>query len=625
MSAQDTIKLTLEPNLEMVFAQIKSPDWLARIGSVYNTDLESQPLEVHQIYALYSESRELETSQPQVSLQLCELARERSQHLGYTAGLAWYWRETGSIHQTLGSLHTAKEYLQRAIEEFTTLGIRVGIASSLNILGHITAINGRLEESISLYREYVQVSRELGRRESEAIGLANIAETHLDLGQPWQALEVLLESKRVLEELQFNPAASAWTLGLIGRAYRDLGDHKRALRCLIETQDLNRASNDLHCETGTLAQIAEIHKSNGDLEAASEALNRALRLNATHGDQSQRAHLLNAQAELQRLGNDHLNATQSIAQAIEIALENNNRVAEINALIELAALEPEREITHLKRALEISQEITTLQHSAKIHGILCDKYQKAGRHALALEHLQAQQKIEQHLQRSETEHRIRNLSIQFEINEAERETQHERQRNRALEAANHENMRLLETLRVQTGQLERLANEDALTSLANRRTLEHLLPREIERARRYAHPISVAFADIDHFKMVNDRFGHAIGDLVLKRIAQIFLEQCRTMDVIARFGGEEFVLVLPETSLEAAVVVCERIRNQIQMHDWSSIRAGLEITMSFGMNADISLDANGMLDAADTQLYSAKQRGRNRVIWQLAGNLTPEI
>jgi diguanylate cyclase (GGDEF)-like protein len=614
MSAQDTVQLTLEAQLERVFALIKSPDWSERVGSLYQIDLTSQTPEILQIHTLYSESRDLETNQPQVALQLCELARTRSQDLGYATGLAWYWREAGSIHQTLGALQLAEEYLQHAIKEFTALGLRVGIASSLNILGHVTAITGRLEESIALYREYVQVSRELGRRESEAIGLANIAETHLDLGQPWQALEVLLESQRVLKELHFNPAASAWTLGLIGRAYHDLGDTQSALECLLETLNLNRTSNDLHCEASTLSQIAEIHKSNNDLEAAKEALNQAVRLNANHGDQSQHATLLIAQAELQRLENRQETAHDSATQALEIARTHNNRSAEINALIELAALEPEREITHLKHALEISGEINTPQHSAKIHGILCEKYQQSGRHSLALGHLQAQREIEKTLQRAETEHRIRNLSIQFEINEAMRETQHERQRNQALETANLENTRLLETLRLQTEQLERLANEDALTGLANRRTLEHLLPHEIERARRYSHPISVAFADIDHFKLVNDRFGHAIGDLVLKRIGQIFRTQCRAMDVIARFGGEEFVLVLPETSLEAAIVICERIRHSIQTHDWDSIRPGLKITMSFGMNADTSLDANGMLDAADTQLYSAKQHGRNRVI-----------
>jgi diguanylate cyclase (GGDEF)-like protein len=90
------------------------------------------------------------------------------------------------------------------------------------------------------------------------------------------------------------------------------------------------------------------------------------------------------------------------------------------------------------------------------------------------------------------------------------------------------------------------------------------------------------------------------------------------MDVIARFGGEEFVLVLPETSLEAGIQLCERIRANIQANDWASIRPGLEITMSFGVNADTDLDTTGMLEAADTQLYSAKQRGRNRVAWNVA-------
>jgi diguanylate cyclase (GGDEF)-like protein len=618
MSAQDTAEHPLEPNLERVFAHIQSPDWLERVGSLYMVNLRTQTPEVQQIYALYSEARELEANQPQQGLHLCELARERSLEIAYAPGLAWYWRETGSIQQTLGEMPNAEKAMHNAIQAFTALEIRVGVASSLNILGHVLAVNGRLEESISNYREYVRIARELGRRESEAIGLANIAETHLDLGQPWQALEVLLESKRVLQELHFNPSASAWVLGLIGRAYHDLGDGERALTCLLETLDLNRASQDQHGEVGTLTMVAKIHRINGDLETANGSLNKALRLNELHGDQSQRTHLLIAQAELQRLQRKLTQAKQSASQALEVALENNNRIGEVNARIEFAALEPESEITHLKHALEISEEIQTRGHSARIHGLLCAAHERSGRASLALEHLHAQRQIEQVLQRAETEHRIRNLSIQFEIGEAERETQHERQRSQTLEAANLENTRLLEALRVQTEQLERLANQDALTGLANRRTLEHLLPRELERARRYAHPISVAFADIDHFKRVNDRFGHAIGDQVLKRIAQIFLEHCRSMDVIARFGGEEFVLVLPETTLEGAIQLCERIRTKIQTHDWNSIRPGLEITMSFGVNADTDLDTLGMLDAADTQLYSAKQRGRNRVAWNVA-------
>ena len=337
MPAPDTADLTLETNLERVFAHIQSPDWLERVGSLYMVNLRTQKPEVQQIYALYSEARELEANQPQQGLRLCELARERSLEINYAPGLAWYWRETGSIQQTLGEMPNAEKALQNAIQAFTKLGIRVGIASSLNILGHVLAVNGRLEESICNYREYVRVARELGRPESEAIGLANIAETHLDLGQPWRALEVLLESQRVLQELHFNPSASSWVLGLIGRAYHDLGDDERALTCLFQTLELNRFSQDQHGEVGTLAMMAKIHRINGDLETANETLNEALRLNESHGDQSQRTHLLTAHAALQRLQRNPTRAKQSAPQALEIALENNNRIGELNARIEFSA------------------------------------------------------------------------------------------------------------------------------------------------------------------------------------------------------------------------------------------------------------------------------------------------
>jgi diguanylate cyclase len=622
MSAQDTVQLTLKAQLERVFALIESPDWLQDASHLYQTDQSSKPLAERKIYAIYNLSRNLESSQPLLALQLCEHARSLSQEMQYKPGLAWYWREVGSIHQALGNPVQAKDCIEHGLEALERLGFRAGVASCLNILGNITAIGGHFEQAIEHYRQYVKIARELGRRDSEQIGLANIAETHLDMGQPWQALEVLLESGRSFETMEYGLDIQTWTRGLIGRAYRDLGDPNRALHHLLEALAMSQQGKDVHFKSVLLAMIAESHIIGGDLQAAQEALTEAIELNARHGNQSQRSSLLCAQAELYRLRHEHEPARASAATALEIALEIEDRIGEIKALLELAALNATLntalEITHLKNALEVSTQIQTRHFSAKIHGLLCASYQRSGRSALALEHLQAQRQIEQNLQHSEAEHRIRNLSIQFEINEAERETQHERKRNQALEIANLENTRLLEQLRLQAEQLERLASEDALTGLANRRTLEHLLPREIERARRSTHPISVVFADIDHFKLVNDRFGHAIGDLVLKRIGQILLGHCRTMDVIARFGGEEFVLVLPETGLEGAITLCERIRTHIQAHDWNSIRPGLEITMSFGVNANTELDAHMMLDAADTQLYSAKQRGRNRIAWQLA-------
>lgn len=162
--------------------------------------------------------------------------------------------------------------------------------------------------------------------------------------------------------------------------------------------------------------------------------------------------------------------------------------------------------------------------------------------------------------------------------------------------------------------LARQSKEDFLTGLFNRRHLELLLSQEFARAKRYKLKLSVAMADIDHFKVINDTFSHQVGDEVLRVIASLFRQNIRSFDIIARYGGEEFVLILPETDLEEAVMVCERIRRAVENHDWSSIARGLAVTISFGVTDDMSRENyEKLLSFADIRLYEAKNGGRNQV------------
>jgi len=162
--------------------------------------------------------------------------------------------------------------------------------------------------------------------------------------------------------------------------------------------------------------------------------------------------------------------------------------------------------------------------------------------------------------------------------------------------------------------LARQSKEDFLTGLFNRRHLELLLSQEFARAKRYKLKLSVAMADIDHFKVINDTFSHQVGDEVLRVIASLFRQNIRSFDIIARYGGEEFVLILPETDLEEAVMVCERIRRAVENHDWSSIARGLAVTISLGVTDDMSRENyEKLLSFADIRLYEAKNGGRNQV------------
>ena len=176
-----------------------------------------------------------------------------------------------------------------------------------------------------------------------------------------------------------------------------------------------------------------------------------------------------------------------------------------------------------------------------------------------------------------------------------------------------------EELRIKSLELERQATHDKLTGLFNRRYADDFLQREIDASQRHNRDFTIALADVDHFKRINDRFSHAVGDEVLCRIAKILVDRCRKTDVVARYGGEEFLLCFPDTSSQFAEQICGQIRTAVERADWSGLAEqgsdDIRITISFGV-AEVGNDTRRttILSDADTRLYQAKHGGRNRII-----------
>jgi len=160
----------------------------------------------------------------------------------------------------------------------------------------------------------------------------------------------------------------------------------------------------------------------------------------------------------------------------------------------------------------------------------------------------------------------------------------------------------------------RQATSDGLTGLANRRHSEERLLAEVARSERYETPLAVVLSDIDEFKAANDTYGHAFGDLVLQRFAHVLRETLRDIDVSSRWGGEEFLIVLPGTTLEGAVEAAERIRTAFAALELAAGDATARMTASFGVASFVAgVDALELVRAADEALYEAKRRGKNRV------------
>jgi diguanylate cyclase (GGDEF)-like protein len=169
------------------------------------------------------------------------------------------------------------------------------------------------------------------------------------------------------------------------------------------------------------------------------------------------------------------------------------------------------------------------------------------------------------------------------------------------------------TERARAAELALHASQDALTGLGNRRYLDQHLPALLQQAQERQQDLALAIVDLDHFKQVNDQHGHRVGDQVLVQLAQMLRESTRSGDLIARIGGEEFLLALPQTDLARATEVCERLRDSVQAHAWQTLAGGLTVTISIGLSQAPPYDASDLFDHADRALYRAKQAGRNRV------------
>jgi len=165
-------------------------------------------------------------------------------------------------------------------------------------------------------------------------------------------------------------------------------------------------------------------------------------------------------------------------------------------------------------------------------------------------------------------------------------------------------------------EIYRLTTVDGLTQIFNKRYFTENVEREISRAHRYGRALTLTMFDIDHFKQINDTFGHLAGDHVLKQLASLVRTKIRREDVFARYGGEEFAILLPEVPLKSASTTAEKIRKLVEEHPFRFEDETIPVTVSLGcatLTKDLQ-DTSALIKAADDRLYAAKHAGRNRVV-----------
>jgi diguanylate cyclase (GGDEF)-like protein len=492
---------------------------------------------------------------------------------------------------------------------------------------------GRFEDAVVAAREAMAAWQELDDAAGQADALCLLAVAYTELGLHEEGLK---NATTAFEISRSHGLMRQTTLALnrIGVCHERLGDPAQGERFLLQALSRAREAREfgdtlsaLNNLTANTLSAYHLYTRRSENEAAHQALQRARHYGAQALAMARREGGLYAEivtqgnlAEVLAIAGEFEQAEKLLLDAIAKAHAQGFRAVELRSrhnLGELRLLQGRHD-----EALEVQHSVLDElrrggDHETtrmRVHSALYRAYKAMGDFEPALAHCEAYYAIEMQRSAMQAQAQARLMVNRIEMEQALMMA------DRALMDAARQRVKASEleaekrALEARSEALHRDAHEDPLTGLSNRRLFDQDLPRLLEEARAQGHPLQLAVLDIDWFKQVNDQHGHAVGDAVLREVAQILQDRLRARDLAARLGGEEFVVVLVDATPATARDICERLRAAVQEQDWAALAPGLQVTLSIGIaDAGEQVDAQQVLQRADEALYRAKHEGRNRV------------
>ncbi|GGR80539.1 GGDEF domain-containing protein [Deinococcus sedimenti] len=461
-----------------------------------------------------------------------------------------------------GQLPQATEEVTAAISTLRLGAPSVWLGRGLNILAALQSTLNRADRAVELYEEQVALARHIEDAELTATALHDLA-VELRHSDPHRAHAHITEALSTFRQLDYP----------FGVAIAH-------------------------------ANLAEFARDQGDLTGASQHLTEALRY--PHLDQHPHleASLRCTQLELQLpLADPEAARTEQRLWDLQAASRNPELRASV-ALTLAARTEPDRRVGLLSTALNDLRVLGDHVLLPDLHEQLSSAFEQLGDLPQALTHLRETLAYTRRTHAAERRQNIQTFEVLSRIHALQDQAREERQRNQELQAH-------LQELRALNARIRELGRTDHLTRLSNREHLftegEHLAQTATEDT-----PVSAALIDVDHFKVVNDTWGHQTGDLVLQRVARMILDVARPGDIAARYGGEEFVL-LRAAPVEDLRDSCHDLQQLIRLHPWHEVAAGLRVTLSIGVAQVTRPDFTQLVGDADRRLYQVKREGRNNV------------
>jgi len=544
-----------------------------RLTSSY--DENKLPQELDQIQAL---AQQYLKTNPNNAIKVTEqtitwLASIRTNKDEYAQELSDFLLLQGDAYCSIGNHQQGLQSYQQSLNLIEKTRPLIEVGRRLCKVGAVQAHQKNYSKALQILFRTLDIAQKTREKSLEGQVLNHIGFIYVDLSEPMKGLSYLQQSYDILEEHGSGEEIGV-TVNSLCLAYFKLGKYEKALSYGQKAATYFQNNEVFQLAADAWINIGRVYLGMANLAQAEQALLQANHLADTY----------------------HFHQHASIALSLlgKVQIEQNQfKEAEKN----------------LKKSLELAGEISLHSIKADCHLMLSDLYAAAGNHKQAYEHHQAFHEEKEQTYQRDIANRVRVLELSHHLETAKNISETLQAQNEAL----REEVRLRKRTQAK---LEALSRIDPLTGLFNRRHFFELAEKEFSRARRYRRPVSAIMVDLDHFKTINDNHGHIVGDQVLAEVAQRIQQNSREVDIVGRYGGEEFIILLPETNLEDALILAERIWKSLTARPASTSKLVLPLQASLGVSScsnGVDTPLYDLIEQADQALYRAKDLGRNRI------------
>ena len=553
---------------------------------------------------------------------LAQEAETLSRKLNYAKGLG-YSLICISFYNRITTRKLDKSILcaQEALSNLTEIEDQDGQALALNALGMVFKEQEKLADALDCFNQSLGIRQKLGDRIGEAKMIANLAGVYFRMRNYRDALTFDLRAYKILDE-DGDLHSKALTLNNIADMHWKLGDCTKALTTYLESLKIYEQIENQRNIIRTLLNLARLNAEMEHYSQAQEYSQRAIQVTEEIGDRYNQAVALQTMGEIQKLLGDKVLALDYLNQSLSIIKEIDAPRIEMEICWDLGELiaedgSLEKAVKHFNQSLDAAKQVEDKNIRYKVFRSLSSAYEKMGHVSESLEYYKKYHQYQSDISAREADQATKALMFQFEVERSQKEAEIHRLKNvelasalNDLQKANTAKESLIRQLNQKTELLKKRSREDGLTGLYNRRYLDQRLRNEFKLSQRHGRSLAMAMIDIDKFKQINDTLSHNIGDKVIRTVASCIRKSCRTTDDAARFGGDEFVILFPETNAANAVIVCEKVLQAVSAYNWGKIHPDLDIRISIGVADNIDLNScEEMMYTADQNMYKAKEKG----------------